>query len=101
MSWLPIVFLAQFGAVFCLVMNSKLLRDDRWQLAMANSWLISITQFVFIWVVAHTEYPVATFFAAALGGSLGCGASHLFYTRYLLDHNPKKYFAALWRKVRK
>jgi uncharacterized membrane protein YjjB (DUF3815 family) len=83
MSWLPIVFAAQFFAVFCLVMNSKLLRDDRWVIAMLNSWLISVTQFVFIWVVANTDDPVTTFFAAALGGSLGCGASHLFYTRWI------------------
>lgn len=81
--WLPIVFAAQFSAVFCLVMNSKLLRDDRWKLAMCNSWLISITQFIFIWVVANTTMPVATFFAAAAGGSLGCGASHLFYTKFI------------------
>lgn len=83
MIWLPIVFLSQFAAVFCLVMNSKLLRDDRWQLAMLNSWMISITQFTFIYVVAHTDNPTSTFFAAAMGGSLGCGASHLFYTKYL------------------
>ena len=83
MIWLPIVFLSQFAAVFCLVMNSKLLRDARWQLAMLNSWMISITQFTFIYVVAHTDNPTATFFAAAAGGSLGCGASHLFYTKYL------------------
>lgn len=81
--WLPIVFFAQFGAVFCLVMNSKLLRDDRWILAMVNSWLISITQFTFIWVVANTNDPLMTFFFAASGGSIGCGCSHLFYTRFI------------------
>ena len=81
---LPVVFIAQFFAVFALVMNSKLLRDDRWQLAMLNSWLISVTQFVFIWAVANTDQPVATFFAAAAGGSLGCGASHHFYTRHIM-----------------
>ncbi len=80
---LIIVGIAQFCAVFALVMNSKLLRDDRWVLAMLNSWFISVTQFIFIYVVARTEAPVATFFCAALGGSLGCGASHLFYTHFL------------------
>lgn len=81
---LPLVALAQFCAVFALVMNSKLLRDDRWVLAMLNSWFISVTQFVFIYVVSRTEAPVATFFCAALGGSLGCGTSHLFYTRWIM-----------------
>ena len=80
---LVIVWAAQFCAVFALVMNSKLLRDDRWVLAMTNSWFISVTQFIFIYVVARTDAPVATFFCAAVGGSLGCGASHLFYTKYL------------------
>lgn len=79
-----LVFIAQFFSVFTLVMNSKLLRDDRWILAMMNSWLISITQFVFIIVVARTDDPVVTFFFAASGGSLGCGMSHLFYTRYIM-----------------
>jgi len=81
--WLLVVCAAQFASVFALVMSSKLLRDDRWILAMGNSWLISMTQFVFIYVVANTSAPLPTFFAAALGGSLGCGCSHLFYTRYL------------------
>lgn len=79
-----VVFIAQFCAVFALVMNSKLLRDDRWVLAMMNSWLISVTQFVFIYVVARTNDPVTTFFFSAAGGSLGCGASHLFYTHWIM-----------------
>ena len=81
--WLWIVFFAQLGAVSALVMNSKLLRDDRWILAMLNSWVISITQYAFIYIVAHSDNPVGTFFFAATGGSLGCGIAHLFYTRYL------------------
>ncbi len=75
--------LSQFFAVFALVMSSKLLRDDRWVLAMLNSWLISATQFAFIWVVANTDDPTSTFLVAAIGGSLGCGASHHVYTRLL------------------
>ena len=47
------IFIAQFFQVFALVMSSKLLRDDRWKLAMINSWLISLTQFTFVWVVAN------------------------------------------------
>lgn len=77
------IFLAQFASVFALVMSSKLLRDDRWVLAMANSWLISLTQFIFVIIVAKASDPYETFFYAALGGSLGCGLSHLFYTRFI------------------
>jgi hypothetical protein len=79
-----IVLLSQFFAVFFLVMNSKLLRDDRWVIAMGNSWLISVTQFVSIYVIANSGDPYYTFWFAATGGSLGCGCSHLFYTRYIL-----------------
>ena len=78
-----LLFLAQFAQVFALVMSSKLLRDDRWVLAMVNSLLISVTQFYFIYVVSQTEDPLTTFMFAAIGGSLGCGASHLFYTRFI------------------
>lgn len=81
--WLLVVCVANFFQVFALVMNSKLLRDDRWIIAMANSWLISITGFTFIYVVANTTDPVTTLFFAAFGGSAGCGASHLFYTRFI------------------
>ena len=82
--WLwPVLFVAQFAQVFALVMNSKLLRDDRWVLAMLNSWTISVTQFAFVYIVAQTTDVFTTFMVAAVGGSLGCGASHLFYTRYV------------------
>ena len=84
MTALVVIFIAQFASVFALVMGSKLLRDDRWQLAMLNSWLISLTQFAFVMVVATAVSPVATFVCAAMGGSLGCGASHLLYTRYIM-----------------
>ena len=79
-----IVFMAQFCSVFFLVMSSKLLRDDRWQLAMANSWLISATQFVFVLVVANTDQPIPTFLCAAMGGSLACGAAHWLYTKHIM-----------------
>ena len=69
--------------MFFLVTSSKLLRDDRWGLAMLNSWLISFTQFAFVLVVSRTNELSVTFFSAALGGSLGCAAAHLLYTRYI------------------
>ena len=79
-----LIFTAQFFSVFALVMSSKLLRDDRWVLAMGNSWLISLTGFLFAYFVARTEDPVDLFFWAALGGSLGCGCSHHFYTKFIM-----------------
>lgn len=79
-----LIFVAQFFSVFALVMSSKLLRDDRWVLAMINSWLISLTGFLFAYFISRTENPVDLFFWSGLGGSLGCGASHHFYTKYIM-----------------
>ena len=79
-----LVFIAQFFSVFTLVMSSKLLRDDRWVLAMANSWIISVTNFTFIYLASKTINPYELFFWSALGGSLGCGFSHHFYTKFIM-----------------
>lgn len=79
-----LIFFAQFFSVFALVMSSKLLRDDRWVLAMINSWLISITSFTFVYLTSNTESPIQLFFWSALGGSLGCGVSHHFYTKFIM-----------------
>jgi hypothetical protein len=81
------IFAAQFFSVFALVMGSKLLRDDRWVLAMMNSWLISITQFLFVYLVSKSADPWALFFWSGAGGSLGCGMSHLTYTRWILKRS--------------
>lgn len=84
-NWLYLVlFLAKFFEVFALVMSSKMLRDDRWILAMGNSWLIGLTQFAFVYIVAQTTDPITTFLVGGIGGSLGCGASHHFYTRIIM-----------------
>ena len=84
-KWLYlVVFLAQFAQIFALVMNSKLMRDDRWVVAMCNSWLISLTQFAFVYIVAQTPDPLVTFLVSASGASLGCGASHHIYTRIIM-----------------
>jgi hypothetical protein len=77
------IFFAQFIAVFALVMNGKLLRDDRWVLAMLNSYLISITQFIFIYAVANSGEPLMVLLASSVGGSMGCGIGHLLYTRFI------------------
>jgi len=79
-----LIFVAQFFSVFALVMSSKLLRDDRGKLAMINSWLISLTGVIFVYLAGRTEDPVTLFFWSGLGGSLGCGASHHFYTKVIM-----------------
>ena len=83
MGWIFLVFISQLASVLALVLNSKLLRDDRWQLAMLNSWFISLTQFIFVWVVSNADNPMAILLVSGLGGSLGCGLGHLLYTRLL------------------
>lgn len=83
MTEYALVFAAQMLSVFALVMGSKLLRDDRWVLAMANSWFISASQFLVMYVFVNATDPMLTFLCAAAGGSVGCGTSHLFYTRYI------------------
>jgi len=84
-----LVFIAQFGAVFFLVLSSKLLRDDKWKGAMLVSWFISITQYIFFYTVTQTDDHVMTFFAGGFGASLGCGVSHLFYTRFIFKKKEK------------
>ena len=74
-----IVFFSQLAQVFTLVTGSKLLRDDRWELAMANSLLITLTQFIFVKAVS-TQSPEVVVLAAGFGGAVGCGLSHHFYT---------------------
>ena len=84
-NWIYLVlFIAQFAQIFVLAMTSKLMRDDRWILAMLNSWIIGVTQFAFVYIVAQTPDPLITFFVSASGASLGCGASHHFYTRIIM-----------------
>jgi len=78
-----ILFTAQFFVVFALVMNSKFIRDDRWVLAMINSWFISGSQFASIYFVANNTSGIGVLIAGAAGASLGVASSHLFYTRFL------------------
>lgn len=79
------LFLSQFVSVFVMVMNSKLLRDDKWLLAMINSYLITLSQLVFVWIVANGDFSMAMlFFIGGTGGSIGCGLSHFVYTRWLI-----------------
>lgn len=85
------IFLAQFAQIFFLVLSSKLLRDDRWVGAFFTSWCISLTQFIFVYVVATTneDMIIPVFFSAASGASIGCVVSHFFYLKYMSKGVPK------------
>ena len=81
---LLLLFFAQFGSVFVMVMSSKLLRDDRVYLAMLNSFLITAGQLVFVEVIANSNLNTyAMFTVGGLGGSLGVGFSHWVYTKHI------------------
>lgn len=74
-----LVLLAQFFCVFLLGLNSKLMRDDKWQGAMFVAIFISFSQFAFIYIVANADSPAWVLFYSTIGGSLGIGFSHFFY----------------------
>jgi len=84
-----LLFFCQYLVVFFLVMNSKLIRDDRWIIAMVNSLFISASQFTAIYLVANTSEGVGVYICGAIGASLGVASSHLFYTRYIFNRLGK------------
>ena len=81
MHWL--VFSAAFGQVFCLGLNSKLLRDNKILAAAIVSWLITLTQFGMVWSVMQAGLPVGEYLlVAGLGGSTGITSAQYFYHWY-------------------
>lgn len=82
---LLLLFGSQFASVFAMVFSSKLLRDDKWKLAMVNSYLITITQLIFVHIVSTSDFGwTILLLVGGTGGSLGCGLSHFIYTKHLL-----------------
>ena len=78
------LFISQFFAIQLLILNSKLIQNNRVYLAMVNSWLITLTQTIFIYLVANSEIsPMLKFFVSGLGASLGCGAGYYLYKRFI------------------
>ncbi len=78
-----IVFGAAFFNVFCLALNSKLLRDDKIFTSFLVSWLITLAQFGTMWSVANAALqPHAYILVAGLGGSIGIVLSQYFYHWY-------------------
>ena len=71
--------IANFANVFLLVLNSQFARDGKVFLAFMMSWLISVSQFVSIRLIAGADDPYTMFFASAIGSSLGVASSIVFY----------------------
>lgn len=78
------LFLSQFGAVQVMILSSKLIQNDRVLLAMLNSWLITLTQFAFVYIITTSTYSVPEkIFFSGLGGSLGVGSGWWIYNKFL------------------
>ena len=75
-----LLFTAQFANVFLLGLNSQFVRDRNMRLCFALSWMISTSQFIYIYVIANTENPMIAFFVSGSGGALGIVVSIKFYT---------------------
>ena len=86
---LLLISLAQFLNVFSLVLNSKLLRDDKRYLAMANSIVISASQLFVIYAFTGSSDKYITFVFAAVGGSLGVGYADYLYTKFIQPYLNK------------
>lgn len=77
------LFWAAFGQVFFLGFNSKLLRDDKILAAFFVSWMITLSQFGMVWVVAHAGLSIPVYLLiAGAGGSIGITCSQYFYRWY-------------------
>ena len=77
------VFFAQLMTVLLLGFQSKLMRDNRWQLCMVLSMLITLAQSATMYAVANNHLGMPLFLTlSGLGGSFGIGMSHFAYQYY-------------------
>lgn len=85
MEQLLTLFFSQFALIFSLVFSSKCLRDDKWVLAMITSYVITACNMLFLHVMQESVYSLyVLLLVGGTGSSLGCGASHWFYTKFLI-----------------
>ncbi len=98
---LLIVFVSQFASVFLLGLQSRNVNQRRYVAAVVTSFLISISQFVFIRVAATGD--VILFVSMAAGGCLGIATSIWFYDRFMQPKpvEPKGDFFAVKMAVLK
>lgn len=77
------VLVASYLTVLLLGFQSKLMRDNRWQLSFFMTWMITFAQVATTWSIAnnHLGMPLLVFLSG-LGGSLGIVSSHFLYLWY-------------------
>lgn len=77
------VFGAAYVAVLLLGLQSKLMRDDRWQMCFFVSWMIMLAQTAGTYAIAHNILPIWGYLlAAGWGSSLGIVTAHFVYQWY-------------------
>ncbi len=80
MQDIMLLFVGQFANVLLLVLNSRLLRDDKVIPAVLISWLITAAQLSFVYIIKITNLDIEwLYLASALGGSCGVACAHYFY----------------------
>lgn len=78
-----VVLFAAYFTILLLGFQSKLMRDNRWQLSFFMTWMITFAQVATTWSIAnnHLGMPLLVFLSG-LGGSLGIVSSHFLYLWY-------------------
>lgn len=78
-----VVLFAAYFTILLLGFQSKLMRDNRWQLSFFMTWMITLAQVATTWSIAnnHLGMPLLVFLSG-LGGSLGIVSSHFLYLWY-------------------
>lgn len=78
-----LVFIASYFSVLLLGLQSKLMRDDHWQVSFFVSWLIMLSHTAVTWSVANNSIGIPLYlFISGWGSSLGIVSSHFLYVWY-------------------
>lgn len=78
-----LVFIASYFSVLLLGLQSKLMRDDHWQVSFFVSWLIMLSHTAVTWSVANNSIGIPLYlFISGWGSSLGIVSSHFLYIWY-------------------
>ena len=78
-----LVFVASYFSVLLLGLQSKLMRDDRWQVSFFVSWFIMLSHTAVTWSVANNSIGIPLYlFISGWGSSLGIVSSHFLYVWY-------------------
>ena len=78
-----LVFVASYFSVLLLGLQSKLMRDDHWQVSFFVSWLIMLSHTAVTWSVANNSLGIPLYlFISGWGSSLGIVSSHFLYIWY-------------------